>query len=238
MNQNIFITGADRGLGFALTKDFLERGNTVFAGQFMPEWNELEELQSKYKECLFLIPLDVSDPESVRRAYQLVAEKTDRIDMLINNAGISGSVGDITCIENMEKGLQIFKTNCLGPLSMVDIFMPLMKKEDARKRLCFVSSEAGSISVCHRQDGFIYPMSKTGLNMAVKLLFEDLKEQGFTFRLYNPGWMKSYMSGKKSVVGKVEPEESSKVAVEFFDNDLKHEDVLKMLDNDNMVWPF
>jgi hypothetical protein len=46
------------------------------------------------------------------------------------------------------------------------------------------------------------------------------------------------MSGKKSVVGKVEAEESSQVAVEFFTSDLKHEDVLKMLDNDKMVWPF
>lgn len=238
MKQIIVITGADRGLGLALTRDFLDRGDTVFAGQFMPEWTELAELKEKYQERLFLIPLDVSDTESIRQAYRLVAEQTDRVDMLINNAGISGSVGDITCVENLERGLQIFKTNCLGPLSMVNTFLPLMMKENAGKRLCFVSSEAGSISVCHRQEGFIYPMSKTALNMVVKLLFADLRDKGFTFRLYNPGWMRSYMSGKKSVVGKVEPEESSAVAVDYFTTDLKHEDVLKMLDNDRLVWPF
>ena len=65
MNQMIFITGADRGLGLALTKDFLDRGDIVFAGQFMEDWNELAELKLLHQEHLFLIPLDVSDPESV-----------------------------------------------------------------------------------------------------------------------------------------------------------------------------
>ena len=238
MNQMIFITGADRGLGLALTKDFLDRGDIVFAGQFMEDWNELAELKLLHQEHLFLIPLDVSDPESVMAAYHLVEEKTDKIDILINNAGISGSIGDITCLENIERGMQIFQTNCLGPLCMVNTFLPLMMKENTTKRLCFISSEAGSISVCHREDGFVYPMSKAGLNMVVKLLFADLREQGFTFRLYNPGWMRSYMSGKKSVIGKIEPEESSKVAIDYFTKTLKHEDVLKILDNNNMVWPF
>lgn len=238
MNQIIFITGADRGLGFALVKDFLDRGDFVFAGQFLTEWKELYDLKEKKWDHLFLVPLDVSDPESIKKAYHEVSLQTGKIDILVNNAGISGSAGDIMCLENVERGLRLFQTNCLGPLAMVNTFLPLMRRENASRRLCFVTSEAGSISVCHRSDGFIYPMSKTGLNMAVKLLFEQLRGEGFTFRLYNPGWMRSYMSGKKSTVGKIEPEESSKVAVDYFVNDLRHEDVLKVYDNNRMVWPF
>ncbi len=238
VNKIVFITGADRGLGFALVKDFLDRGYSVCAGQFMAEWKELDALKKIYKENLFLVPLDVSDLDSINQAYELVSGKVEKIDILINNAGISGSAGDIMCLENVERGLRIFQTNCLGPLAVVNTFLPLMLKEDAYKRLCFITSEAGSISVCHREDGFIYPMSKSGLNMTVKLLFEQLRGKGFTFRLYNPGWMKSYMSGKKSTVGKIEPEESSKVAINYFVNDLIHEDVLKVYDNNRMVWPF
>ena len=238
MNQSIFITGADRGLGLALVKDFLDRGDLVFAGQFLTEWKELYDLKEKNQEHLVLVPLDVSDPESIKKAYHEVSLKTGKIDILVNNAGISGSAGDIMCLENVGRGLRLFQTNCLGPLAMVNTFLPLMRRENAFRRLCFVTSEAGSISVCHRNDGFIYPMSKTGLNMAVKLLFEQLRGEGFTFRLYNPGWMRSYMSGKKSTVGKIEPEESSKVAVDYFVNSLKHEDVLKVYDNNRMVWPF
>lgn len=238
MNQIVFITGADRGLGFALAKDFLDRGDMVFAGQFLTEWKELDDLKKKNQEHLILVPLDVSDSKSIEDAYKEVSARTEKIDILVNNAGISGSAGDIMYLENVERGLRIFQTNCLGPLAMVNTFLPLMMKENALRRICFVTSEAGSISVCHREDGFIYPMSKTGMNMAAKLLFEQLKGEGFTFRLYNPGWMKSYMSGKKSVAGKIEPEESSKVAVEYFVNGLKHEDVLKIYDNNRMVWPF
>ncbi len=58
MSQVVLITGADRGLGFALTKDFLARGDVVFAGQFMEEWGELEELQGNYPDRLHRIPLD------------------------------------------------------------------------------------------------------------------------------------------------------------------------------------
>ncbi len=73
------------------------------------------------------------------------------------------------------------------------------------KRLCFVSSEAGSITVAHRKDGYAYCMSKASLNMAVKLMFNELRPQGYTFRLYHPGWVNSYMGGdQKGTSGKYE----------------------------------
>lgn len=56
MNQIIFITGADRGLGFALVKDFLDRGDFVFAGQFLTEWKELYDLKEKNGIICFWFP--------------------------------------------------------------------------------------------------------------------------------------------------------------------------------------
>ena len=55
------------------------------------------------------------------------------------------------------------------------------------KRLCFVSSEAGVVSVAHRTEVSSYCMSKTALNMALRLMFNQLQPMGYTFRLYHPG---------------------------------------------------
>ncbi|MGN6713524.1 SDR family NAD(P)-dependent oxidoreductase [Anaerocolumna jejuensis] len=237
MGKTAVITGADRGLGLAVVKEFLEKGYKVFAGQYMAEWGELADLKKEYDEDLHIIPLDVGSDISVKNAFDLVTKETDSIDMLVNNAGIAGSAGDIYELEELERGLAMYNTNCLGALRMVHAFLPLLER-GGEKRLCFVSSEAGSISVCHRQEGYVYPMSKTALNMAVRLLFEDLNPRDYTFRLYHPGWVKSYMSGRKSKVGKFEPEESAASACQFFTQNLEHEDVLKMYDNEFAVWPF
>ncbi|MDR2102709.1 MAG: SDR family NAD(P)-dependent oxidoreductase [Treponema sp.] len=243
MMKKVLISGADRGVGFALTKSFLKEGWMVFAGQYMKEWGELAELQSSYPDALHIIPLDVSEDPSVKEAYKIVSSLTECIDMLVSNAGISGGGGDIYAFdgvqgEGAQRGVKILNTNCIGALRITDAFLPLMERSGCLKRLCYVSSEAGSISVCHREDGFIYPMSKTALNMAVKLLFKELYPQGYSFRLYHPGWVRSYMSGKKSVNGKFEPEETAESALRYFLKDEPHEDILRLIDNENVTWPF
>jgi len=237
MKKTVVITGADRGLGLALVREFLLKDYLVFAGQYMSEWGELGELKKEYEASLCLLPLDVSEDSSVQAAVCMVKEKTDSLDMLINNAGIAGGAGDIYELGDLNKGLAMFNTNSLGPLRMVHAFLPLLERGEG-KRLCFVSSEAGSIGVCHRTNGFVYPMSKTALNMAVRLLFEELYPKGYSFRLFHPGWVKSYMTGTKSTEGKFEPEESAASASKFFTEKLMHEEVLRMYDNEFTVWPF
>ena len=78
-----FVTGADRGLGFALCAELLKRGWEVYAGQHRPEWPELQGLQVSMPERLHIIPLEVCSSESVQSAANQVAETTDRIDLLI-----------------------------------------------------------------------------------------------------------------------------------------------------------
>ena len=227
--KTVLITGADRGVGLLCVNCFLKDGWTVFAGQYMPEWKQLEKTKALYPKQLFLIPLDVSDTESVKRAYSAVAEKIDVLDILINNAGI---IKD----DSYESVLDTFNVNALGPVRMVETFLPLMDK--GMKRLCFVSSVAGSITAAHRTDNFAYCMSKTALNMAVRLMFNSLRPRGYTFRLYHPGWVKSYMSGRKSEVGIYEPEETAVCAFSQFVGDRGWEDALVLTDVNNVAWPF
>ncbi|OPJ57795.1 SDR family NAD(P)-dependent oxidoreductase [Clostridium oryzae] len=236
MNKVAVVTGADRGVGFSICKQLLEQGWMVFAGQFMPEWLDLHKLETKYPDMLKLVSLDVGSLESVKKAAQEAAKYADHVDMLVSNAGI------FTVEGNIEKGLDysvtnnLFNVNALGGIRMVECFLPLM--EVGMKRLCFISSEAGSIQASERKDTYGYCMSKAALNMAVKIMFNDLHPRGYTFRLYHPGWVRSYMSGKKATEGELEPEETASSAIKLFTKNDHDEERLVMIDNRGNEWPF
>lgn len=236
--KSVLITGADRGVGNALSECFLKEQWTVFAGQFMPEWDALEKLKQTFPDNLHIISLDVSDEKSVAAAFETVKAKTACLDMLVNNAGIVRDGGDIFELKDLSGGLDVFSVNSLGPLRMTNAFLPLMESPQSLKRLCYLSSEAGSVSVCHRDRGFVYPMSKTALNMGVRLLFNQLNPRGFSFRMYHPGWVRSWMSGKKGTEGKFEPEETAASAIRYFLEDQSFEDTLRLVDNEGTTWPF
>jgi len=237
MDQTAFVTGADRGLGLALTAGLLERGWRVLAGQYMPAWPELDRLRTAYPQALRLVPLDVGDTHSVQVAAQAVATEEDYLDLLISNAGIRGerqALGEGLAHDEM---LRAYNVNALGGLRMVEAFLPLLDRGQL-KRLCFVSSEAGSVALAHRDSGFGYGMSKTALNMIVKLLYNRLRPEGYTFRLYHPGWMRGYMSGAKGMHADMEPEEAALPALAYFTGPHEDEDRLVMIDYLGGEWPF
>jgi NAD(P)-dependent dehydrogenase (short-subunit alcohol dehydrogenase family) len=239
MSRTVFITGADRGLGLALCAKLLEQGWQVFAGQYMPAWSELSALVDKYPKALHLVSLDVSSVESTRAAAQAVAGLTDHIDVLINNAGIYAPITERTIREwqNYTEMHRLYDVNTLGPLRVTEAFLFLTDKSSL-KRLCFVSSEAGSITRAYRRGLFGYCMSKAALNMAVKILFNDLYPAGYTFRVYHPGWLRSYMLGEKNMEATFEPEEAATKAISIFLGDREDEGKLVLLDYEGNEWPW
>jgi NAD(P)-dependent dehydrogenase (short-subunit alcohol dehydrogenase family) len=223
------VTGADRGLGFSLCEGLLKKGWKVFAGQYMPEWLELATLKTKYPENLFLVSLDAGSTESVGKAAEEVSLHTGHIDLLINNAGITAGKSELRSPINYSAMKAAFNVNTLGSLRVVKAFLPLTDNSSL-KRLCFISSEAGSIGLTRRKDGYGYCITKTALNMAVNIMFNDLRPEGYSFRLYQPGWMKSYMRGVKSTTGDIEPVKSAASALEQFVNSREDEDRLVLID--------
>jgi NAD(P)-dependent dehydrogenase (short-subunit alcohol dehydrogenase family) len=173
--------------------------------------------------------------ESVQAAARAVENISDHLDVLINNAGINSPRKELTIREpqNYPEMHQIYDVNSLGPLRMVEAFLPMMER-GATKRLCFVSSEAGSISRAQRTGWFGYCMSKAALNMAVKILFNDLHPAGYTFRVYHPGSVRSYMARD----GALPTNEAAAYAIPFFLNDREDEDRLVMVDYEGNEWPW
>lgn len=239
MTQSAFITGADRGLGQALAQGLLQRGWRVFAGQYLPEWPELSQLQQQFPGQLTLVPLDVASSASAQAAAKAVAAIAPVLDLLINNAGVISPTNtrDIRQNPDYAEMLRQYDVNALGPLRLVEAFLPLMQ-ESAFKRLCFVSSEAGSISRSYRTSWFGYCMSKSALNMGISILFNHLRPEGFTFRVYHPGWVRSYMSGKKNLEADLEPEVAAGFALDFFLGSKSDEERLVLSDYQGNEWPW
>jgi NAD(P)-dependent dehydrogenase (short-subunit alcohol dehydrogenase family) len=237
MQPIAFITGADRGLGFALCTGLLERGWRVFAGQYMPDWPDLAALAERFPKALHTVPLDVTSVESAQAAAQAVAGMVDCVDLLINNAGVISPTVERAISEDLDYAEmhREFDVNTLGSLRVVGAFLPLTN-QSAVKRLCFVSSEAGSIARCERQAWYGYCMSKAALNMAIKITFNRLRPEGYTFRVYHPGWMRSYMHGSKNMEADLEPEEAAAMALPFFLEEREDEDRLVLVDYLGQEW--
>jgi NAD(P)-dependent dehydrogenase (short-subunit alcohol dehydrogenase family) len=239
MTEIAFVTGADRGLGLAFCAGLLDRNWRVLAGQYLPEWPELSDLADQYPDLLKIIPLDVASIQSAQAAAEAAAALVDHIDLLINNAGVNTPTKDrkISQAQDYAEIHRMYNINAVGPLRMVEALLPLLD-QSSLKRLCFISSEAGSIERCYRVSWYGYTMSKAALNRAVKIMFNDLHPKGYTFRLYHPGWVQSYIGGSKDNQADLTPEESAQTGISIFLDPLPDEDHLAMIDWQGEAWPW
>lgn len=207
--KTALVTGADRGVGFALVKALLQRGWSVFAGRYASSSKELEALQNEYSKSLRLIPLDIGDEASVKAAAAEVQAHTDRIDMVINNAGI---LGDITATLYDELDFaemqDVFNVNTLGPLRVTQAFIRLLLKSESPV-LANISSEAGSVGDCYRHNWYGYCMSKSALNMQSALIYNQFKADGLKLLVLHPGWVQSYMQGELNTKAKLTADQAA-----------------------------
>lgn len=238
---NVIITGADRGLGLSLCKEYLARGWTVFAGKYLDDYTLLEETQAKNRH-LHIVKLDMGCSESINAVRDIIQETTGSLDMLISNAALMGPVR-CSLYEppmDLEAAWQSFRVNALGPLLLTESLLSLLES-GAMKRLCFVSSEVSCITLMkHRShSAYPYPMSKASLNMAVRLLHNQLYGKGYTFRLFHPGWMKRRMQdGSLSDGALYDPDDIGGIAAKYFETPLRDEHRLVMVDYNGYEWPF
>jgi len=233
------VSGADRGLGLALTKRLLELGWQVIAGRYMTDWHELPELASQYKDNAFVIPLDISSDKSVYSAAKLAEAMTDAIDLVIHNAAVSTRLNDIGITDGLDyKDMKrIYNVNTIGMLRVTEAFMNLTDAGHMKTQ-CIISSEAGSIERCERKAWYGYCMSKAALNMGALRMYEQLRPDGYIFKLFHPGWMKTYMSGVKNDAAELEADEVAEAALNYF---MATEDAgkpLVMRDWQGKEWPW
>jgi NAD(P)-dependent dehydrogenase (short-subunit alcohol dehydrogenase family) len=238
---SVIITGADRGLGLSLCKEFLNRGWIVFAGKYLDDYSFLEN-EAEKNPNLHIINLDMGCADSIAAAKDQLLKVTDSLDMLISNAALMGPA-HCNLYEppmDLEAVWNSFRVNALGPVYLVEKLLPLLD-QSKMKRLCFVSSEVSCIVLMkHRGDSpFPYPMSKASLNMGVRILHNQLYPQTYTFRLFHPGWMKRRMQdGSLSKEALYDPDYIGDIAAKYFEAPFNDEHRLVMVDYSGYEWTF
>jgi len=191
-DSTTLITGAARGLGLEMTRQLLESGETVIAAPRKEDHGDLAALVPRFENRLHIVPMDVGDEASIRRTAETVSGRVDRIDVLINNAGIYPEIGGVADgIESAEM-VRAFRVNTLGPLHVVAAFLPLLRK-GKNKVLAQITSKMGSIADNTSGGSYAYRVSKAALNMAVKNLAHEFGWEGFIALTLHPGWVQTRM---------------------------------------------
>lgn len=211
--SRVFITGAGRGLGLAFVKQCLQRGDRVFAGVRRPEKAEqIKPLLAEYPERLELVPLDVTDADSLSASWQQIREKTEVLDLLVNNAGINSMSADaggsaahlkLGQLES-ERMLGMFHINAIAPLIIAQRFIDLLEASSS-PRIVSISSWLGSLTNKSSGGNYSYCASKTALNMLMRCLAFDVLPKGIVTIVVNPGWVQTDMGGSRA---KLTPEQS------------------------------
>ena len=186
------VTGANRGIGFEVTRLLARQGFTVFLGARDAKAGRAaaEKLQSEGR--ITALEIDIVDADSIRRAAKEFSRQSDYLDVLVNNAGIClDEDNDIVKISaaTFEKTL---RTNTLGPLLVVQAFVPFLRKSGA-PRIVNVSSGGGQLA--DGADGWApaYCISKTALNGVTSQLAAALPK--FAVNSVCPGWVQTDMGG-------------------------------------------
>ncbi|ROW18412.1 hypothetical protein VPNG_00128 [Cytospora leucostoma] len=174
----VLITGANQGIGFEIAKKLTTDHKDYHAIMAGRRKEAIEEAASKLQaEGLSVEPLilDVTSDESIAAAAQTVSEKHGHLDVLINNAAIGRAPpsADGKPLSTREQFLRILDTNVAGVEIVTDAFIPLLDKSDKTKRIVFVSSGLGSVSLkadpkfemrFRKLEARHYTTSKTALN--------------------------------------------------------------------------
>ena len=193
--RNVLVTGANRGLGLAFTRQLLASGAHVVAACRQPgKATALNTLAGEHPGRLHVLPLDVSVPKShaeLARELPLVLGEDGRLDLLVNNAGVlhSGERFGALTPTNFEDS---FRANALGPLLLTQSLAPLLADG---AHVANLSSGLGSIATTERFGTPSYNVSKAAQNMATVQLAHALSERGIVVVALSPGWARTDMGG-------------------------------------------
>lgn len=178
--KTALITGANRGIGFALTQEYLAQGWRVI-GVCRTSSPELSATEAQV-----IAGVDVTDADAIK---DLVAKlQGAKIDLLINNAGVlqHEHLGEI----DYDKVVQQFFVNALAPLQVAEA---LLGNLTDKAKIAFITSRMGSIADNTSGGYYGYRMSKAALNAAAKSLSLDLKPRGIAVAILHPGYVQTAM---------------------------------------------
>ncbi|WP_426360033.1 SDR family oxidoreductase [Pseudocolwellia sp. HL-MZ19] len=221
MNKTVVITGANRGIGLAMTKLFKSAGHIVY-GVCRNTSPELEQLGIHV-----VTDVDVATPEGINNMKS--ALNGVAIDVLVCNAGIlrDESLSDL----NLDTIREQFEVNAIAPLNIVDT---LQSNLTEGSKVAMITSRMGSITDNGSGGRYGYRMSKAALNAAAMSLSKDLYAQNISVGIYHPGYVQTDMVNNN---GDISANEAASRIIGLIDSlSLKETGVFKHSNGETLPW--
>jgi NAD(P)-dependent dehydrogenase (short-subunit alcohol dehydrogenase family) len=230
----VLITGANRGIGLELARQYAERGWNVVATARDPAVAAELRAVSAQHPALVIEALDVTDHAQIDA---LALKYQGRpIDILLNNAGISGGHENAKLGQmNYDAYYKVHAVNVVGPVKMTEAFLANVAAS-GQKKIINITSGQGSIAktwgCC-----YFYRSSKAALNMMMRNISIDLKPKGITVGLISPGFVKTDMTAGIDLPMMITPQESAAAVIKVIDSyDLSKTGTF--LEHDGREWPW
>ncbi|WP_203840276.1 SDR family oxidoreductase [Winogradskya humida] len=201
------ITGANKGIGYEIAAGLGARGLTVGVGARDDQRRDaaVAKLRAAGVDA-FGVPLDVTDDESVTAAAKLVEDRFGRLDVLVNNAGITGGMPQEPTRVDPAIIRTVVETNVIGVIRVTNALLPLLRRSSA-PRIVNMSSSVGSLT---RQSGpggatttgpvaMAYPPSKTFLNAVTLQYVKELAGTNILINMACPGFVATDLNGFRGV---------------------------------------
>jgi len=181
----VLITGANRGIGLEMARNYAERGWRVIATARSPDRaTELQELAEQHPK-LSIEQLDVTSSEEV--AALAAKYRGQPIDVLLNNAAWLGAPEDqLLGSYDFDVLLGVMDTNVAGPLRLAEAFLEHVAMSE-QKKIVGITSVQGSLTLIRSASIQFYNASKSALNMSYRALSAAVEERGITVALISPG---------------------------------------------------
>ncbi|WP_461453177.1 SDR family oxidoreductase [Mucilaginibacter sp.] len=190
--KKVLITGANKSIGFETARQLLKQGYFIYLGA--RDKAKGEEAVAKLKEegltNLEAIQIDVTNLTSIEAA----ARQIDSLDVLINNAGISGSFPQTALEAKTDTIREVFDTNFFGVINVTQAFISTLKKS-SEPRIVNVTSGLGSLTLhsdpnwkYYKVKSAAYGPSKSALNAYTIVLAYELQDTAFKVNAVDPGY--------------------------------------------------
>jgi NAD(P)-dependent dehydrogenase (short-subunit alcohol dehydrogenase family) len=210
-NRVALVTGANQGVGLQVARELVANGLTVLVGS-----RNFERGEAAAKEIgpgAVALQLDVTDGDSIAAAAEHIRNEIGRLDLLVNNAGISKTTtqGSLSLQEyaktkypsnaSLDEIRAVWETNVFGVVAVYQAMLPLLR-ESPDARIVNVSSGVGSLTTnadpaypYHALFGPIYPASKAALNAMTLAMMIELESTGIKVNVVSPGFTKTNLNG-------------------------------------------
>lgn len=204
MSKIVLVTGANRGLGLETARQLGKTGaKVIVAARDRAAGDKAAQLLRSDQVDAEPVVLDVTSPVSVQSAAREIGHRHERVDILVNNAGILPEATQPSGNGPLDLKLfkQTFETNLFGPVTVVQEFLPLLRRSEAG-RIVNVSTTMGSLGEQLNPDspyyGLVLPAyqgSKAALNALTIALAKVLKDAPIKVNSVCPGWLQTDLGG-------------------------------------------